>query len=176
LLKELYPKKPRELSPKEEEELEKTIKYSGNKLFDAFNQAKSIWNLAYDNVNITLRKNKSNVGYGKGYLFYYRKSDDKILVWEYDIRKIKGDEINSKTYLNLIFEDSPIDLTLPTILDNFSTWNSKPYYQDLPVFEMKNTQDFPMEATLIPIVKRKIMAYVYQVVNFEKIKNFDSEI
>jgi len=100
----------------------------------------------------------------------------QILVWEYDIRKIKGDEINSKTYLNLIFEDSPIDLTLPTILDNFSTWNTKPYYQELPVFEMKNTQDFPMEATLIPIVKRKIMAYVYQVVNFEKIKNFDSEI
>jgi hypothetical protein len=176
LLKELYPKKPRDLSEKEEVELEKTIKYSGNKLFDAFNQAKSIWNLAYDNVNITSRKNKNNVGYGKGYLFYHRKSDDKILVWEYDIKKIKGDDVNSKTYLTLIFEDSPADLTLPTILDNFSTWNTKPYYQELPVFEMKNTQDFPMEATLIPIVKRKIMAYVYQVVNFEKIKNFDSEI
>jgi hypothetical protein len=41
---------------------------------------------------------------------------------------------------------------------------------------MKTSQEFPMEPTLIPIVKRKIMAYVYQVVNFEKIKNFDSEI
>lgn len=176
LLKELYPKKPRELTTQEEEELDKTIRYSGNKLFDAFNQAKSIWNLAYDNVTINLRKNKSNLGYGKGYLFYYRKSDDRILVWEYDIKKIKGDDVNSKTYLNLIFEDSPIDMTLPTILDNFSSWNNQSYYQELPVFEMKTSQEFPMEATLIPIVKRKIMAYVYQVVNFEKIKNFDSEI
>ena len=176
LLKELYPKKPRELTNQEEEELDKTIRYSGNKLFDAFNQAKSIWNLAYDNVTISLRKNKSNLGYGKGYLFYYKKSEDKILVWEYDIKKIKGDDINSKTYLSLIFEDSPVDMTLPTILDNFSSWNSKSFYQELPVFEMKTSQEFPMEPTLIPIVKRKIMAYVYQVVNFEKIKNFDSEI
>jgi hypothetical protein len=67
-------------------------------------------------------------------------------------------------------------MTLPTILDNFSSWNSKSFYQELPVFEMKTSQEFPMEPTLIPIVKRKIMAYVYQVVNFEKIKNFDSEI
>jgi hypothetical protein len=67
-------------------------------------------------------------------------------------------------------------MTLPTILDNFSSWNSKSFYQELPVFEMKTSQEFPMEPTLIPIAKRKIMAYVYQVVNFEKIKNFDSEI
>ena len=116
------------------------------------------------------------MGYGKGYLFYYKKSEDKILVWEYDIKKIKGDDINSKTYLSLIFEDSPVDMTLPTILDNFSSWNNQSFYQELPVFEMKTSQEFPMEPTLIPIVKRKIMAYVYQVVNFEKIKNFDSEI
>jgi hypothetical protein len=32
-----------------------------------------------------------------------------------------------------------------------------------------------MEETLIPIMKRKIMAYVFQVVNYEKINNFDSE-
>jgi hypothetical protein len=32
-----------------------------------------------------------------------------------------------------------------------------------------------MNETLIPIMKRKIMAYVFQIVNIEKIKNFDSE-
>ena len=37
LLKELYPKKPRTLTKEEEVELEKTIKYSGAKLFDTFN-------------------------------------------------------------------------------------------------------------------------------------------
>ena len=32
-----------------------------------------------------------------------------------------------------------------------------------------------MNETLVPIMKRKIMAYVFQIVNIEKIKNFDSE-
>ena len=56
LLKELYPKKPRDLSSEEEHELDKTIKYSGVKLFDAFNMAKSIWNMAYDSLSVSLHK------------------------------------------------------------------------------------------------------------------------
>jgi hypothetical protein len=40
---------------------------------------------------------------------------------------------------------------------------------------MKTTHRFPMDATLVPIMKRKVMAYVFQLVNLEKIKNFDSE-
>ena len=58
LLKELYPKKPRDLSVEEEDELSKTIKYSGGKLFDAFNMAKSIWNMAYDSLSVSIKKNK----------------------------------------------------------------------------------------------------------------------
>ena len=40
---------------------------------------------------------------------------------------------------------------------------------------MKTSHNFPMNETLVPIMKRKIMAYVFQIVNIEKIKNFDSE-
>ena len=176
LLKELYPKKPRELSQNEEEELEKTIKFSGNKLFDAFNIAKSIWNIAYDNVHMALKKNKHNLNSGQGFIYYFRKQDENLFVWEFQIKKVKGDEINNKTYLNLIYEGSSKDLNLSTILDTFSTWNQTDSYHDLPIFEMKTTQNFPMEPTLLPIMKRKIMAYVFQIVNIEKLKNFDSEI
>jgi hypothetical protein len=97
-------------------------------------------------------------------------------VWEFQIKKVKGDEINNKTYLNLIYEGSPKDLNLSIILDTFSTWNQTDSYNDLPIFEMKTTQNFPMEPTLLPIMKRKVMAYVFQIVNIEKLKNFDSEI
>jgi len=31
-----------------------------------------------------------------------------------------------------------------------------------------------MEQTMVPIMKRKVMSYVFQVVNLSKIKNFDS--
>lgn len=176
LLKELYPKKPRELSEQETEELDKTIKFSGNKLFDAFNVAKSIWNLAYDNIHISLKKNKNNLGIGKGYIFFYRREEDKIFVWEYEIKNFGKEDFDNKTKINLIYEDFPSEMNLATILDTFSNWNIDPSHEEFPIFELKSTQPFPMDATLIPIMKRKILAYVYQIINFEKLKNFDSEI
>jgi hypothetical protein len=175
LLKELYPKKPRELSTEEETELDKTIRYSGNKLFDAFNMAKSIWNMAYDAVTISIKKNKHSLNGGVGYIFYYDKEDSNLYVWEYQIKKVKGDDVNNKTHLNLIYKDEPKDITLSTLIDTYSTWKDLGDHHDFSVFEMKTTHKFPMDATLIPIMKRKVMAYVFQSVNLEKIKNFDSE-
>lgn len=176
LLKELFPKKPRVLTKTEEEELEKTIKFSGNKLFDAFNIAKSIWNLAYDNLEITLKKGKNTLVSGLGYIYYFNKQPNKVMVWEYQIRKSKDDEFNNKTYLKLIYEGEPNEITLSSIIETFSSFTKGEDYKNLPVFELKSSQSFPLEQTLIPILKRKVMSYVFQIVNFEKINNFDSEI
>jgi hypothetical protein len=175
LLKELYPKKPRDLSSEEEYELDKTIKYSGVKLFDAFNMAKSIWNMAYDSLSVSLKKNKHNLSGGVGYIYFYDKYDNKLYVWEYQIKKAKGDDINSKTHLKLIFNDEPKDINMVKIIDNYSTWKESGQHHEFPIFEMKTSHNFPMNETLVPIMKRKIMAYVFQIVNIEKIKNFDSE-
>ena len=113
---------------------------------------------------------------GSGYVFYYERGTETLYVWEYQIKKGKTDRSNNKTYINLIY-NGPVDkLTLTNILDTFSTWNQTDFYKDLPVFEMKCSQKLPMNETIVPIMKRKIMAYVFQIVNFEKINNnFDSE-
>ena len=83
--------------------------------------------------------------------------------------------MNNKTYLTQIYKDEPRDITLSTLIDEYSTWKDLGDHHDFPVFEMKTTHRFPMDATLVPIMKRKVMAYVFQLVNLEKIKNFDSE-
>jgi len=176
LLKELVPKKPRQLSDSESNELDKTIKYSGNKLFDAFNMAKSIWNMAYDHMDLSLKRNKNNLAAGKGYVYYFKKSLNEIFIWEYEIKKPENENFNSKIYLNLIYNTLPSDVTLNSIIETFSTWNEEEHFKDLPIFELKSTNDFPMEETFLPIMKRKIMAYVFQIVNLEKINNFDSEL
>lgn len=175
LVKELISKKPRELSKDEEEELDKTLRYSGPKLFDSFNVAKSIWNLAYDNLDISLRKNKENIETGRGYIFFYRKAEDLIYVWGYEIRKPKKDNINHKTYITEIYKGPPSDLTLNHIIETYSPWKEVEIFKNYPIFEAKCSQNFPLEQTLIPILKRKIIAYVLQVVNLQKINSFDSE-
>lgn len=176
LVKELIPKKPRELTDVEFSELEKTIKFSGSKLFDAFNMAKSIWNMAYDNMDLSLRRNKTNLASGKGFVFYYRKSINEIFCWEYEIKKAPNDPQNNKTYVKSIYQAEPTDVTLTSIIETHSSWKEEIQVKDLPIFEIKCPNDFPMEQTFIPIMKRKIMAYIFQIVNLEKINNFDSEV
>lgn len=174
LLKELYPKKPRELTKLESEELDKTIKFSGGRLFDTFNIAKSIWNLAFDNIAISLKRNKENLAAGMGYVYFFKNRPDILFVWEFQIKALKGDENNTKTELNLIYNGPAKDLTLSEILSTSSNWKTNENFLTYPVFEMKCNQDFPMEETIIPMMKRKIMAYVFQIINMEILKSFDT--
>ena len=173
MLRDLYPKKPRELSDEERNELLKTIEYSNYKLFDTFNFAKSIWNLVFDTVEISLKKNKNNLGSGMGYSFYYGKKENKVYVWEYQIKRDRKRPNTNKTTIKLIYENSPEDITLSSIIENNSSF-IKRNYKTFPVFEMQCNQEFPMEQTIVPIMKRKIMAYIFQTPNLNKIKNFDS--
>ena len=176
LVKELTPKKPRELTQEEEEELVKTLKFSNSRLFDAFNVAKSIWNLAYDNIDLYIKKNRKTIATGHGYVFYYNKIDTKLFVWEYEIKKTKGDNGNHKTYLTPIYDGSSEDLLVPDIIETFSTWNQTEYFKSLPIFEIQSSQNFPMEQTLVPMIKRKITSYIFQIVNAEKFNNFDFKL
>ena len=175
LVKELIPKKPRKLSEEEEDELDKTIKFSGPKLFDAFNIAKSIWNIAFESIDLYLRKNRKNLVAGTGYIFFYRKQIEKLYVWEYEIKTDKKDKSTNRTYLNLIYEGVADEIPLSEIIDTFSKWNQTEYYKELPIFEIRCSQNFPFEETMVPIIKRKVMSYIFQVVNTEKINNFDSD-
>ena len=175
MLKDLYPKKARELTKDEKDELYKTLNYSNVKLFDTFNSAKSIWNMVFDSVEISLKKSKNLLASGFGYIFYYRKSDDKIYVWEYQIKKGRKNSVD-KTQLTKIYEEHPDNTTLLSIIEQHSKFNNTDYYKDLPVFEMICNQDFPMEQTIIPIMKRKVMAYIFQIVSMKNINNFDSKI
>jgi hypothetical protein len=174
LLKELYPKKPRELTEDESQELDKTLRFSGGRLFDAFNIGKSIWNLAFDNIVVSLKRNKENLNAGMGYVYYFKKNPENLFVWEFEIKQVEGDATNNKTILNLIYEGPTKDVTLSEILTNYSNWNNHENFLEYPIFEMKSNQDFPMNETMIPMMKRKIMAYIFQVINMEIIKNFDS--
>jgi hypothetical protein len=176
LVRDLYPKKLPELSKEDKVELDRTINYSNGRLYDTFNTFKTIWNIAFDSIEINIKKNKGALVSGSGYIFYYEKKNEKLFVWEYQIRDNKKDKGNHKTYLNKIYEGVIEDVKLSTIIDEHSTLNNTDYYKDLPIFEMKcSNHNFPMDQTIVPIMKRKVMAYIFQIVNFEKKKNFDSE-
>lgn len=174
LVKDLIAKKPRDLSEDEITELNKTLKFSGPKLFDSFNVAKSIWNLVYDSLDIFIRKNRENLKIGRGHIFFYRNSEDLIYVWSYEIKKPKKNDLNNKTFIKEIYKGPPSDLTLNSVIETYSNWKDIEEFKSYPIFEARCSQNFPLEQTLIPILKRKISAYFFQILSIEKIDSFDS--
>jgi len=176
LLRDLLPKDTRELNEEEETELDKTIRYSGNKLLEVFNLGKSIWSLAFQNVDVYIRKNKENVAKGHGYSFYYKKDSNTLFVWEYYVKKQKSSIHNTKLIFKEIYKGEPNDNTLIQIIENYSSFNQTNFYKDIPIFETTSYHNFPMEQTLIPIMKRKITSYLMQTVNTHKSWRFDYDI
>lgn len=174
LVKELYPKMPPKLEEAEQEELDKTLKFSTNKVFDTFNLGKSIWNLVYDNIHITLKKNKENIASNSGFAVYFDRTNEKVFVWEYNIKKVGKKDFNYKTYLTLIYEGSEKEKTLTSIIGENTSWKEADLFKLQPIFEVKSSQDFPMKETFVPMLRRKIMTYIFQIVNLKKIQNIDS--
>lgn len=173
LFKDLVPKKPPVLDENELEEIKKTVKFSGQKIYEAFSVAKSIWNVAHDSISVHLKKNKDFLEGGVGYLFYRKKIDDTIYVWEYEIKKDSDEDYNSKTFLSLIHSGGTDEKTFTEIIENNSKWKDLEHFKSFPVFEVKCSQEFPFEETFLPMVKRALMSYVFQVVNFRKMKNLE---
>jgi hypothetical protein len=173
LFKELIPKKIPKLDDAEQLEIDKTVRYSGEKIYEAFNIAKSIWTIAQDAISVQIKKNKDRLEDGMGYIYFRRRSDEKLLVWEYEIKKDADYELSTKAYLNLIFSGSSDEKTFTDIIEEKSTWNHTEYFKDIPVFEVKSSQEFPFEETFIPMMKRQLMSYVFQVVNYKKMRNLE---
>jgi hypothetical protein len=173
LFKELIPKKIPKLDDAEQLEIDKTVRYSGEKIYEAFNIAKSIWTIAQDAISVQIKKNKDRLEDGMGYIYFRRRSDEKLLVWEYEIKKEADYELSTKAYLKLIFSGSSDEKTFTDIIEEKSTWNHTEYFKDIPVFEVKSSQEFPFEETFIPMMKRQLMSYVFQVVNYKKMRNLE---
>jgi hypothetical protein len=170
LVKELYPKRITGLTEDEFVEIEKTIMYSGNRLLDTFNIGKSIWSIVYESTAINLKKNKKTLNLGRGFVYLPIKDDKKVLVWEFFLKKYKGD---TKMYLKLIWEGDPQGLKIFDICLEKTTWLDQEINK-LPMFEVISNNKFPLEETLIPMIKRKVVGYIYQTVPTKEILHFDS--
>lgn len=173
LLKELISKTPPVLSEEDQLEVNKTIKYSASKVFDIFNLGKSIWNIVHDEMNLSIKKNKENIESGQGYAFFFDKEESIVHVWEYTIKNGVNQQI-SKTYLTKIYEGSFEEKKMNDVISSNTNWKDSEEHKKLPVFEIKCSQKFPMQQAFIPMMRRKIMAYVFQIVNFKKIQGVDS--
>lgn len=125
-------------------ELNKILKYSEAKLQDYFNIIKSIWTVVYDSIEVISILNEDFLSSKKGY--FYTKSNKNIRIWEYNIRKHKGNNITKF-----------VEKTEPDFFTHLISTNN-----ELPTFHIHCGKEVPFEETLYPLIKRKVMSYLYQ--------------
>lgn len=148
------------LADEEINEYHQILKNTQPQLFYYFNFAKSIWSMVYDSVDIVVKKNKNNFKSNSG--FFYFKSKDIVYVWQYTTKKVYRVKNQSKTTTKLVYEGPQNNLTMLEIISKFSKTYEKNEEVNNPVFEMFCKDIFPLEETLIPIFKRKVLTYISQ--------------
>jgi hypothetical protein len=170
LVKDLKIKDVPQMSNEEYEEFIKTLTYSAPRMFEYFNVAKSVWELVFDSIYLKVKKNQKNILEKKGYFFYVL--NDTINVWEYENKPAAKNSPESKILVNLIYSGDKNELTLPKIISQNSDWN-KDNKTKLPVVEMTSKGEFPINETLLPLFKRKLISYISQkqlIFNYNKLK------
>ena len=141
-------------------EYQKILKNSQPQLHYYFNFAKSIWSIVFDSIDVVVKKNKNNLHNKSGFFSY--KTPEGLYIWQYTTRKIYKTKNQTRTSLKLIFKGQPDNLTIPEIISTFSKTYEKNNENIYPVFEVFCNDVFPLEQTLIPIFKRKILSYINQ--------------
>jgi hypothetical protein len=150
-----------ELNSEEETQYKEILNYTAPKIYDYFNIAKSIWVIVNESVNISIKRNKNELYKKQGYFYFFNKKENTLYVWEYKLKKRKG----SQEYLNqsnLIYSGPKESLTLSEIINNFSKWNNPDLNNKYTIFEFLGGEEYPLEQTLLPIFKRRILTYINQ--------------
>lgn len=161
LLSDLKLKEIPVLTNEEEDEFQKILKNFQPQFHDYFNFAKSLWTVVYDSIDLKIVKNVENIDRKTG--FFYLNHNDITYVWKYTSKKVYKADNQFRTELKLLYKQEDFDLSINEIIKTQSNTYDKYDESNSPVFEVTCDNIFPLKETLIPIVKRKIMAYISQV-------------
>lgn len=175
LVKDLKIKDVPDMSKEEYEEFTKILTYSAPRIFEYFGFAKAVWETAFDGIIIKNKKSRKNITSNKGYFYFINKTSSINYVWEYEMKPAAKNSPENKVFVNLIYSDKKNGLTIPKIIKEFGNW-FKDDNKNLPVFEMFGGYDFPIEETLLPLFKRKLIGYISQKQLIESYKKNKAEL
>lgn len=160
------------LTDEEYVEYHKILNYAQTQILDYFNFVKSLWTVVYDSIEVKIRKNKNNLKSNVGFFYYI--TPEKVYVWKYVSRRVPKTKNQTRTKLYTIYSDVKNDLTIQDIISTFSKTYEKNNESVLPIIEVTCDNDFPLNETLIPIFKRKVISYIVQGGKLEKYKKITS--
>jgi hypothetical protein len=61
----------------------------------------------------------------------------------------------------LIYEGNKKELSLNKVIEQYSSFTERES-KIAPVFDFKSTKEYPIDETLLPLFKRRLLAHIYQ--------------
>ena len=143
------------------EEFNKILQFAAPKIFEYFNIVKSVSTLVYDAISVTIRKNPDQYRQEKGYFYYV--DEDFTYLWEYFIENNLVLKIDNKVRHNLVSK-----VESEGFLDKLDLLG-----QEYPIFEVATLTKFPLDSTLLPIFKKKVLSHIIHKSSFINQTNSD---
>lgn len=142
-----------ELVNKDKSEVSRTINFTYPKLLDLFNFAKSIWTLAFDNIDVKLKKNKTAPS-SSGYFYFFDKSKKLLYIYSFDIILNYGKYDSNSKFIEIYCGGYDNKTSIIKVFEKLKENQCDITKQ---VYEITTTQEFPVRETILPIAKRKII-------------------
>jgi hypothetical protein len=143
-------------------EFNKILKRAGLKVYEYFNIVKALWTITYDSVAINLINKDDIKDFNSGY--FYCEIDNIKYVWSFSCGEPGKLKVESKIETMLSYNQET-KKRFKTILKDIN------YNPELPIFEIKVSNNLPLEHTLLPIFKRKVVTYIMQSNTIVSLKN-----
>lgn len=150
------------MTDNEIKEFDKILKYCGQKIFEYFNIVKALWTITYDSISVNIVNRKKFDTIDKGY--FYCLYNNITYIWKYHVIISDVVRLDKKSGIELVFNE-------PTEMDIFDLLELIGQNPELPVFEMSTKNDLPLENTLLPVFKRKLLTYITQAKTIVILKN-----
>lgn len=156
------------LNNQEKQELKRIATYAYDKFAYLFVMAKSIWSLVYESVSLDLiNEDENDLDYTFG--FFRFKKDKMYYIYQYNVEVINDRPMENKFNIELIYVGK--NKNYVEVVEETKTIDTHTIYS--PFFDVNFSVKFPFEESVLPLVKRKVMNYVFQstkIITHKKIK------
>ena len=162
---------------KDSEEMKEILniaEFASKNFKDLFMIAKSLWSIVNESISLEVINNLDLANGGWGYFYFEYK--DEMYIYEYRLNKLHKKSVQNKCFIEKIYQGEEVDVEhfimnnglfgLGKELEN----EENGYGTDFPRFKITFDQTFPLEGCLLSLSRRKVMNYIFQSVNFNKLK------
>jgi len=162
---------------KDSEEMKEILsiaEFASKNFKDLFMVAKSLWSIVNESISLEITNNLDMAKGGWGYFYFEYK--DELYIYEYNINLLSPKSTQNKCHINKIYQGESKEVeSLITKFGSFAEGNMREGRAtnnglDFPIFKLTLDQTFPLEGCLLSLSRRKVMNYIFQSVNFNKLK------